>query len=80
MKNESNSSNSPSRQTYIAYLLRLWRSGDEQGGWRCSLERAQGGERLGFASLEPLFLYLLEQTENSGISEHGPPGEPGEYG
>jgi hypothetical protein len=77
MKNESDSPNNPPPQTYIAYLLRLWRSGDEPGGWRCSLERAQGGERLGFASLEPLFLYLLELTEDPGVHETGPPGEPG---
>ncbi len=47
-----------------SYLLRLWRT-DELGGfsWRASLEIPETGERIGFASLEELFAYLMEQVE-----------------
>ena len=46
-----------------SYLLRLWRT-DEPGGskWQASLEIPQTGERIGFASLEELFAYLIELT------------------
>jgi hypothetical protein len=63
------------QRRYLAYLLRLWQ---ESGGkwahgdahrdaplWRASLERPQGGERLGFASLEDLYAYLDAQTGSS---------------
>lgn len=51
---------------YVAYLLRLWRTGD--GGapaWRASLEDAHTGSRIGFADLQSLFDYLRRQTEQS---------------
>lgn len=44
---------------YISCLLRLWQTDD--GGqyvWRVSLEYPASGERLGFASLADLFVYL----------------------
>jgi hypothetical protein len=60
---------------YLSYLLRLWQesSGEQPRGdahrdaplWRASLERPQGGERLGFASLEDLYAYLDAQTGSS---------------
>lgn len=34
--------------------------------WRASLEDLRTGERLGFASLEQLFVYLMEQVEGDG--------------
>ena len=44
-----------------SYLLRLWRSGDFD--WQASLERPETGERIGFASLEALFTYLMDLAE-----------------
>jgi hypothetical protein len=54
---------------YQVYLLRLWPASVSQTGptaWRASLENPHTGERLGFASLEQLFTYLMEQVENDG--------------
>jgi hypothetical protein len=57
----------PSKQThYHAFLLRLWRAEVTSTGspfWRASLENPHTGERLGFATLEQLFAYLLELSE-----------------
>lgn len=46
-----------------SYLLRLWQT-DNPGGpnWQASLETPGNGERIGFASLEELFAYLLDLT------------------
>ena len=46
-----------------SYLLRLWRT-EEPGGfhWQASLENPEIGERIGFASLEELFAYLMDMT------------------
>jgi hypothetical protein len=47
---------------YVAYLLRLWREkGGELGWWRASLQDPHSGERVGFASLEELFVYLRRE-------------------
>lgn len=57
---------------YQIYLLRLWPANTDQAGlvtWRASLESLDGGERLGFASLELLFAYLLEQVEGEKQSQ-----------
>jgi hypothetical protein len=62
------------QRRYLSYLLRLWQeSGSNlpQGDpplWRASLEKPQTGERLGFASLVDLFIYLENETKS------GPPG------
>jgi len=54
------------KRGYLSYLLRLWQQGGgEQPLWRASLEGPQGGERLGFASLEDLYAYLDAQTRSS---------------
>ena len=70
------------QRRYLSYLLRLWQEsgGDLPRGnaprgpalWRASLERPQGGERLGFASLVDLFAFLESET-GSGLpgSESG---------
>jgi hypothetical protein len=48
---------------YAAYLLRLWREkGGELTRWRASLQDPHSGERVGFASLEELFVYLRRET------------------
>jgi hypothetical protein len=53
------------RATYQAYLLRLWLADAEapEACWRASLEDPRSGERLGFATLEQMFAYLLAMTE-----------------
>ena len=52
---------------YLSYLLRVWRSGPRPlGGWRASLENPHTAERFGFASLEDLFAFVMEQTERAG--------------
>lgn len=44
---------------YVAYLLRLWETTDEDHPiWRASLECPGTGERYGFATLHDLFVYL----------------------
>lgn len=53
---------------YQSYLLRVWQ--DSSGSldppqWRASLERPQGGERLGFASMKDLFAFLEDETRPS---------------
>ena len=53
--------------TSHSYLLRLWQTGSAgQQVWRASLENMQTGERLGFANLEQLFVFLMQQTEQEG--------------
>jgi hypothetical protein len=49
---------------YHSYLLRLWCTEQaERGCWRASLEDSHTGERIGFASLEELFAFLMERSE-----------------
>lgn len=58
---------------YRAYLLRLWQSNADSRGptiWSASLEDPHTGERIGFATLDHLFAYILQQTE---ISSHNTP-------
>ena len=50
--------------TSLSYLVRLWATGAaDQQVWRASLEDVRSGERRGFANLEQLFVFLMEQTE-----------------
>lgn len=52
------------RRGYLAYLIRLWRTGDSRSfTWRVSLEDPRSGQRLGFADLESAFAFLKEQTD-----------------
>lgn len=46
-----------------SFLLRLWRA-DVPGSfhWQASLEIPETGQRIGFASLEELFGYLMDLT------------------
>ena len=70
--------------TSFSYLVRLWATGaNGQPVWRASLEDVQSGERRGFANLEQLFVFLMEQTEQAGeasaaqsSAEPAPGGSP----
>lgn len=53
----------PTAKKYRSYLLRLWRAESPDQSWRASLEDAHTGERIGFAGLEELFAFLMEQAE-----------------
>ncbi len=56
---------SDERDSYQAYLLRLWRvpyRGKWQ--WRASLESPRSGERQVFAGLEKLFAFLSERCSS----------------
>jgi hypothetical protein len=57
-------SSESSQADYHAGLLRLWRDGSG-GAWRASLQDAESGERIGFASLEQLFAYLRRLTNDT---------------
>jgi hypothetical protein len=50
------------RPGYLAYMLRLWRTEDDERGWRASVESPHTGERQAFADLETLFAFLQERT------------------
>jgi hypothetical protein len=79
------------RKDYVAYLLRLWRDNAEEGvppaewaSWRASLQSAQTGEHIGFATLEAMFTYLREvagencpphEEDRGGHEENGRVGE-----
>jgi hypothetical protein len=48
------------------YILRLWRADQSTAAdWRASLESLETGQRIGFASLEQLFAYLIDQCERN---------------
>jgi hypothetical protein len=52
------------KQRYHSFLLRLWLVDEQEGlTWRASLENPHTGERLGFATLERLFIFLQDQCE-----------------
>jgi hypothetical protein len=49
-----------------SFILRIWLSDStKENGWRASLEIPESGKRIGFASMEQLFAYLLNFTEIS---------------
>jgi hypothetical protein len=49
-----------------SYILRLWRVDEfETSNWRASLEIPDTGKRIGFASLEQLFAFLMDLSENN---------------
>jgi hypothetical protein len=57
---------------YHSYLLRLWRTeGLGDVGWRASLESPETGQRIGFANLEQLFVYLMDLTEGHAPTQPG---------
>jgi hypothetical protein len=47
-------------------ILRLWCADQTDSTcWRASLENPETGKRIGFASLEQLFAYLIELSEKA---------------
>ena len=58
------------QRRYVSYLLRLWQI--ESGGelaWRASLESAHTGKQKGFASLDDLFEFLRNSTDQELIGD-----------
>ncbi|MBN2006197.1 MAG: hypothetical protein JXA21_22770 [Anaerolineae bacterium] len=48
---------------YLSFLLRLWQTQDRgHSVWRASLESPKTGDRLGFANLQELMIFLERQT------------------
>lgn len=71
----SHNDHTPSQ--YVSYLMRLWRP-SATSNWHILLEHIGTGERLGFADVNALHVFLCEQTGDINI----PPdsilqGEPG---
>ena len=56
--------NDPGTKKYRSYLLRLWSVENTDHRWRASLEDPRTGRRIGFATLEQLFAFLMEQVEH----------------
>jgi len=47
-----------------SYIFRLWCvDGPQTAEWHASLDDPSTGERVGFATLEQLFVFLMEQSE-----------------
>ena len=63
----------PCRQVYV---LTLWRSTAETS-WRAALCPAGSQERIGFADLEALVLFLLGLDESGAAGDRGQPGRAG---
>jgi hypothetical protein len=61
---------------YLAFLLRLWCVDVEDGiVWRASLEDAHTGERRGFADLQIMYVFLVQQLEAASRQAHSAPIE-----
>lgn len=49
-----------------SFILRLWRvEHSNVADWLASLEIPETGKRIGFASLEQLFAFLMDLSENN---------------
>jgi hypothetical protein len=59
-------------EEYLAFLLRLWREGDDLS-WRAMLKNAHTGETHGFADVSQLLLFLQSQTELQTQTADHPP-------
>lgn len=56
----------------LSYLLRLWRTeGLRDFEWRASLEIPETSQRIGFANLEQLFVYLMDLSEGQATTRPG---------
>lgn len=62
----------PTTYRYQAYLLRLWREG-EDGPWRASVEDPHDGSQRRFASLTQLLAFLEEETGERWSPPEGKP-------
>jgi len=48
-----------------SFILRLWREVQSDTlNWRASVENSETGKRIGFSSLEQLFVFLIDLTES----------------
>lgn len=56
------------RETYRAYLVRLWRD-TPQSPWRVSAQSAETGEVIRFADLKALYAFLNTQAEETTTEE-----------
>jgi len=55
-----------------SYILRLWCADEPQTAvWHASLQDPSTNERFGFASLEQLFAFLMEQGEKDSAKSSG---------
>jgi hypothetical protein len=49
-----------------SFILRLWRvEHSEEASWLASLEIPETGKRIGFASPEQMFVYLIDFIESN---------------
>jgi len=49
-----------------SFILRLWREVQSDTlDWRASVENPETGKRIGFSSLEQLFVFLIDFTETN---------------
>jgi hypothetical protein len=65
------------QRPYLAYLLRLWQVQDKgKIGWRASLENAHTDEKLAFAQLDELVVFLRERTGLAPAAERFVEDEP----
>jgi hypothetical protein len=55
---------------YRSYLLRLWLEQSDPPTWRAMLESPVSGERQSFSSLEKLYLYLEQETQQLQTSKN----------
>jgi len=65
--------NSSYSQRYHAFVVRLSQE-SEQAPWRIFLQAADTGERMTFANLEELLVYLQRVCESDGAPTSPPEG------
>ncbi len=72
-KKEQPSTQNKQKPQRLSFLLRLWQTEEGRGSaWRASLEDPESGERIGFASLEQLFGFLMDRYEASDQAREVP--------
>ena len=67
------------RQRYLAYMLRLWQTGEDEMAWRASLENPHTRERVGFDSTEALYEHIqhcIDNPEPNHEDERQAPSSP----
>jgi hypothetical protein len=58
------------RTNYTSFLLRLWLIPGAAEMWSASLENPRTGERLSFADMESLFVFLVAHTTARAQRHH----------